>query len=937
MVFQIAEEGIRLSYGQVRYLLGQRFANTSQPELGLGMVIDSAVDSVEIEFAATGEKLRYAAAAAPLRRVKFGLGDEIESWDGRAGTVEEVRETPDGLLEYRIDSGSWIEEADLAAHLSEERHDDALFAGRAGTTQEFALRRRTLRAREKMRSSEVRGLLGAKVDLIPHQLFIAKNVADRSATRVLLADEVGLGKTIEACLIMHRRMISGRVKRVLVLVPEALVHQWFVELLRRFNLQFSIFDEDRCRAIESGGEGTENPFLEEQIVLGSTSWMANAKGRPEQAAAANWDMIVVDEAHHLQWSPEEESADYQLVRQLSEATRDILLLTATPEQLGRDGHFARLQLLDPQRFSNLDDYLKERDNYGEIADLAAEVIEAKKIDESLSKRVGKILGGDSPKQKGAIVDRLIDMHGTGRVMFRNVRSNLGGFPERKAHLIPLVGGDLAPGFGEVLVEDDPRVEWLAGFLKDNPKQKVLVIGSTRELAEGVIEAIQEKVLIKCAIFHEGLTLLQRDRNAAWFAEDEGARVLVCSEIGSEGRNFQFAHDIVLFDLPTRPGLVEQRIGRLDRIGQTETIQIHIPFAAGSAHEGLAQWYQEGCNAFERSLRGGSNVREEFEEKVSGMTEIPAKDWDKIIGETREFVEVLDEKLEEGRDRLLEMASFRRTEAEAVTGKVRDEDEEDSLNQLFVDLCDQLGVAVEPLDATSITMKADTVFSGEAFPGMRDGPTPGTFSRAQALEREEMSFLTWDHPVVQSSMDLLLSGEAGKVSFAVWPQSKDSNMLLELVFVVECLGAASLDLDRFLPPRVVRVLVDKAGNDLAASISGRTLDGVVKDGDVTKLDGERGDRLREAFDQVWDRGHEFAEAHSKKIIAGALASADKTGSEVLNRLESLKNKGNPVPEAERLAAEHEAASLENALNATRLRLDCARLVLIGGAAESFVIY
>ncbi|MEM0897528.1 MAG: RNA polymerase-associated protein RapA, partial [Verrucomicrobiota bacterium] len=709
------------------------------------MVLDADADSVEIEFAATGEKLRYAASAAPLRRVRFGLGDEIESWDGCAGTVEEVRETPDGLLDYRIDSGSWIEEADLAAHLSEERHDDALFAGRCGTTREFALRRRVLRACEKRRSSEVRGLLGAKVDLIPHQLFIAKTVAGRSATRVLLADEVGLGKTIEACLIMHRRMIAGRVSRVLVLVPEALVHQWFVELLRRFNLQFSIFDEDRCRAIESGGEGTDNPFLEEQIVLASTPWLATAKGRPEQAAAANWDMVVVDEAHHLQWSPDEESAEYRLVRQLAESTRDVLLLTATPEQLGREGHFARLQLLDPQRFSNLEDYLKERDGYAEVADLAAEVIAAKKMDEDLTRRVKKVLGDAAPKRRETVVERLIDMHGTGRVMFRNVRSNLGGFPARKAHLIPLPDGDANPGFGEELAEEDPRVDWLAGFLKDHPKKKVLVIGSTRELAEGFIEAIQAKVLIKCAIFHEGLTLLQRDRNAAWFAEDDGARVLVCSEIGSEGRNFHFAHDIVLLDLPTRPGLVEQRIGRLDRIGQTETIQIHLPFSGGSAHEGVARWYQDGCNAFEQSLRGGSNVREQFEAKIIGMRERPAAEWTEIIEETREFVDVLDEKLEEGRDRLLEMASFRRAEAEAVTDKIRGEDEESALDKLFVDLCDQLGVAVEPLDATSITMKADTVFSGEAFPGMRDGPTPGTFSRAQALEREEMSFLTWDHP------------------------------------------------------------------------------------------------------------------------------------------------------------------------------------------------
>ena len=114
------------------------------------MVIEADAASVEIEFAATGEKLRYARGSAPVRRVKFGPGDEIASWDGRAGIVDEVREK-ESLLEYGLGGDVWIEEADLASHLSEERHDDAIFSGRCGTTYEFALRRRTLRAADRDR------------------------------------------------------------------------------------------------------------------------------------------------------------------------------------------------------------------------------------------------------------------------------------------------------------------------------------------------------------------------------------------------------------------------------------------------------------------------------------------------------------------------------------------------------------------------------------------------------------------------------------------------------------------------------------------------------------------------------------------------------------------------------------------------------------------
>ena len=99
-------------------------------------------------------------------------------------------------------------------------------------------------------SRRSRGFVGGRVDLIAHQMSIAGEVAARLVPRVLLADEVGLGKTIEAGLILHRLHLTGRAERILILVPEPLVHQWFVEMLRRFNLLFSIFDEERCASIE---------------------------------------------------------------------------------------------------------------------------------------------------------------------------------------------------------------------------------------------------------------------------------------------------------------------------------------------------------------------------------------------------------------------------------------------------------------------------------------------------------------------------------------------------------------------------------------------------------------------------------------------------------------------------------------------------------------
>ena len=173
---------------------------------------------------------------------------------------------------------------------------------------------------------------------------------------------------------------------------------------------------------------------------------------------------------------------------------------------------------------------------------------------------------------------------------------------------------------------DPRVLWLVELLRKLDPQKVLLISRSIEKAEALDAALRRHLAINTGVFHEGLTLVQRDRNAAWFAEPDGARLLICSEIGSEGRNFQFAHHLVLFDLPLNPELLEQRIGRLDRIGQAEDIQIHVPFLAHSPQEVLARWYHEGLNAFESNLEGGNELLLQFGRAVHDLAlEFPVAD------------------------------------------------------------------------------------------------------------------------------------------------------------------------------------------------------------------------------------------------------------------------------------------------------------------------
>src|SRR5690606_34633913 len=221
-----------------------------------------------------------------------------------------------------------VDELDLDSFIQFSKPQDRLFSGQIDSPARSALRRETLDHLRRLQQSATQGLQGARAQLLPHQFYIASEVASRHAPRVLLADEVGLGKTIEAGLIIHQQLISGRASRVLIVVPDSLIHQWLVEMLRRFNLRFTILDEERCQALttpdmvddEDDDIGNDeedsstnpcatnqcatNPFESAQLVLCNLSFLVNPPDRHQQACEAGWDLMVVDEAHHLRWNEE---------------------------------------------------------------------------------------------------------------------------------------------------------------------------------------------------------------------------------------------------------------------------------------------------------------------------------------------------------------------------------------------------------------------------------------------------------------------------------------------------------------------------------------------------------------------------------------------------------------------------------------------------------
>lgn len=162
------------------------------------------------------------------------------------------------------ESGVALREVFLDSKLVFSKPQDRLFAGQIDRMDRFALRYRARKYSSEQFRMPYSGLRGQRTSLIPHQLNIAHDVGRRHAPRVLLADEVGLGKTIEAGMILHQQLLSGAAERVLIIVPETLQHQWLVEMLRRFNLRFALFDDERYAEAQ---HDAYNPFDTEQLVI----------------------------------------------------------------------------------------------------------------------------------------------------------------------------------------------------------------------------------------------------------------------------------------------------------------------------------------------------------------------------------------------------------------------------------------------------------------------------------------------------------------------------------------------------------------------------------------------------------------------------------------------------------------------------------------------
>nr|MCR5660828.1 RNA polymerase-associated protein RapA [bacterium] len=803
------------------------------------------------------------------------------------------------------------------------------------------------------RGSRVRGLGTARVSLLEHQIYLAYKVARMANPRVLLSDQVGLGKTIEAGLIFSAMRALGRADRVLIVMPDSLMHQWLIEMLRRFNELFTEAGSDVLNDLisqpaeitdENGNvfSSSSSPFESCGRIL--MPWSSLQGGLYHEAAKYNWDLLIVDEAHHLRQGME----GYDLIQGLAAKSRGVLLLTGTPSRGGRRTEFDLLHLADSARYPDYQKFLAERSESAAVTEAASRLVELGTsyvpeheqifagLNEFFARRNDDLSGYFDEFRRGRegaydqLLEALVDRHGPGRVLFRNRRANLGSlFPGRVLHKVPVWKGKIDPMM-QMLMEDelkgvyigsgelDGRLEWLADFLEQYEGDKILLIAHSSKSVMSIRDMLRVEFGIHAAAFYESMTLVERDRQAAWFADPKGPQLMICSEIGSEGRNFQFAHRLVFWDIPVNPDVIEQRIGRLDRIGQKHPVDLYVLYFMGEPSEDLLKWH-EAMHSFDGPLEGG----EEISKAVHLSENLGQNDFDKVIAESLVLAEEKREQAERNVDVLVDINSYDRKLGAELIGEINEFDEKSGFREVVSDILERMGVLVNDTETPGIfRVKPGDMMKMDHIPGMRNDTALVCFDRATALEREDLEYITADHPLAQNALSWFLDGSEGAATAVRWNHAPKGGFILQALFICEASGHPSLELARCLPPEPMLISLELSGKEFEGTVPAASLTKLAPSA-VRAIWGKVGAKI----DKLIERAEAMAAERVKPLVSEALKNADRIWKREAERLEQLRRINPNVTKAEADECRKRLAEVREALAGAAPRLDALRMVLL----------
>ncbi|MBY3235263.1 hypothetical protein HFO17_12020 [Rhizobium laguerreae] len=774
---------------------------------------------------------------------------------------------------------------------------ERLLQGRTAPYSLFAARHRLLLAlaRFNRQVGGLRALLASRIDLHPHQAFVAGTVILDPVRRYILADEVGLGKTIEAGIVIHDLLSRRPDARILVLTPGPLTRQWLSEMHGGFGGQgFKLADLHPIESVD---------LKNWTKVICSTNYALD--GLDEELLAVTWDMVVVDEVHHLLGA----SHLYDLVMELSRQTPDLLLLSAVPVRRREEELYRLLALLDPQTYRaggtsepafleiyNAQEALGRRLNLlsHDLSDLKLGEASDNDVISRLERlcslpilatdqELGKLLekARDDPTQVAAIggevhslvTDRyrvnrrilrnrkvrlisqerltaiarrpallrydpdqieaeavtsvealldalasnleleadilrpfarillqaLVDPHATLDVLtaLKNVTAaTVNSYGVEMLNAVTGLGGErwriqLETSAAGVKRRVDPRLlenaielalswrlsqssstrwEAIASFLGGEIEagRKTLVFAGFPGVAQRLAIFLKEKFHDNSVTeFRSNQDDISKEESVLRFRTDMGVMVMVSDESGGEGRNFQFAHSLVHADLPWQPSVIEQRIGRLDRLGR-ETVSLEVTsnvcVRTGSWEAGLYGCYHEGLNLFSSSVSGLEFALRHLQDEI---IDAALRDGETAMYELAPRLTVMasDERIRDDSDALLDEGSYHAAKADRFV-RTPSASNEMALELAFLDYFRgiSIGKGVSKHHNSDESdgiwcFRPENVPHGEIVIAGKDaagesGKRIGTFRRETARRQRNAEFFSYGNPLFDAVVESL---------------------------------------------------------------------------------------------------------------------------------------------------------------------------------------
>jgi len=864
-------------------------------------------DVVEVLFGGYNYQLAY---PAELRHDVFLPGTLVQTQHAGLATIDSEPQLSKGIVHYNVitDAGHSISLPETSI-VNVVKPIPQLMADREFSAPEaFRLRTWAKYLENAYSSTDIKCITNSRLELLPHQVFVAHRLISTFHPRFLLADEVGLGKTIEAGIVIKELIARELVRRVLIVVPAQLVPQWQFEMSNKFNEHFVFFDSKQVKVIRKANPG-ENPWLACDRIICSLQYARKGKVASE-ISELFWDAVIFDEAHHLRrymgtTGYPRATLSYILAEKLRDRCHTLLLLTATPIQLNPYELYSLIKLIDMTYFKNYEEFEEFRKRLPTINMLIKNVTRFKDLSKfeeeatiaeiqdflyakrgrSMSSQHIKDIIFNQPDQRRKILTALAQEHTLSALMIRNKKRNVfmesGPMPLRIPHVIEInltqeemevygairaylartynkAVSDKNQGLGFVMVvlqkllssskaallttlqkrvtsmkeyedaleeakrqkqakiqarfqsqpeagemdeeldsieEEDEIIAKSAKFgfdqvplleqfisqlqsLTDDSKMDTLV-----DLVRRILEDPEEKILIftqfrktleyienmlnkdyRVVTFHGGLTSMEKDARVQVFREQ--AQVMVSTEVGGEGRNFQFCHILINFDLPWNPMKLEQRIGRLDRFGQTKDVEIYNFYIADTVESDVLLALTDRIQIFEQTV---GNLEPILGEVSKGLKDlIFTEDKAKAYTRLREFNNDVEKRLEQAKEVEIKMADFlldRRSFQMDKVGELlacRIDVSNDEVWHFFNNFANH--VLLHDIFSGSGEEMVSFQLPEEVlpdFPGVvGKRKYEGTFDLTYAKQHEELEFFALGHPLLTDALNICKRPEFG---------------------------------------------------------------------------------------------------------------------------------------------------------------------------------